>query len=148
MKWYQLEVCCTMQNAVNLFVLVHIHNYIIACVCFCVFFKFFVHYKNYQCIPVLIIEDVFNQFSFWRTTTACQSRWTKFLFLSYNANLRHHRQDNLTHQKSVLQEFLEKNLDNITQDDITKVCQEVRKPVAELTHKTRTKSVFTTISTA
>ena len=73
----------------------------------------------------------------------------KSFFLSYNANLRHHHQDNLTHRKkSVLQEFLKKNLDNITQDDITKVCQEVRKPVAELTHKTRTKNGFTTISTA
>ena len=121
-----------MQNAVNLFVLVYIHNYIIACVCFCVFFKFFVHYKNYQCIPLLIIKVVFNQFSLWRTTTACQSRWTKILFLSYNANLRHLHRDNLTHRKKVYNKsFLKKNLDNITQDDITKVCQEVRKPVAE-----------------
>ena len=35
-----------------------------------------------------------------------------------------------------------KTPDNITQDDITKVCQEVLKPVAELTHKTKDQECF------
>ena len=100
------------------------------------------HHKIYQRIPVLMIEDIFNQFSFWRTTIACQSRWTKIMFLSYNAKLSHLHQDNLTHRKKYITGVIRKTLDNITQDDITKVCQEVLKPVAELTHKTKDQGCF------
>ena len=120
------------------FFFVYIHNYVIAWYClFLCILQIFVHHKIYQRIPVLMMEDIFNQFSFWRTIIACQSQWTKIPVLSYNANLRHHHQDNLTHRKKPITGVIQKTLENITQNDITKVCQEVLKPVAELTNKTK-----------
>ena len=64
------------------------------------------------------------------------------MFLSYNAKLSHLHQDNLTHRKKYIRGAIRKTLDNIMQDDITKVCQEVLKPVAELTHKTKDQECF------
>ena len=44
--------------------------------------------------------------------------------------------------EKVLQKFLQIISDNITQDDITKVCQEVLRPVTELAHKTTQQEYF------